>query len=139
MKVFLDCCALMDFFQGRENGEHVETILAIAQEGHLSCYTSSVVVCTLAYLFEKYKVASKKEIPNIIKSLTDIVTVLPVTSDDISSAIVRSTGDFEDAVECACAERFCDCIVTDNTKDFAAICSIGIFSPKDFDISEYML
>lgn len=132
MKVFLDCCALMDFFQGRENGEQIETILAIAQEGRLSCYTSSVIICTLAYLFEKYKLAPKKEIPDIIKSLTDIVTVLPVTSDEISSAIVRSTGDFEDAVECACAERVCDCIVTDNTKDFATISSIGIYSPEEF-------
>jgi len=135
MKVFLDCCALMDFFLGRESGDHIETILAIAQEGRLKCYTSSVIVCTLAYLFEKYKLASKKEIPDILKSLTDIVTVLPVTSDDISSAIVRSAGDFEDAVECACAERYCDCIVTDNTKDFAAISAIEIYSPEEFDIN----
>jgi len=134
MKVFLDCCAIMDFFRGRENGEHVESILASAQEGGLACYTSSVVICTLAYLFEKYKLASKKEIPVILKALTDIVTVLPVTSDDISSAIVRSAGDFEDAVQCVCAERFCDCIVTDNTKDFAAISSIGVYLPEEFVI-----
>jgi len=126
----------MDFFQGRENGEHIETILAMAQEKRLNCCTSSVIICTLAYLFEKYKLAAKREIPDIIKSLTDIVTVLPVSSDDISSAIARSAGDFEDAVECACAERFCDCIVTDNTKDFAAISVIGIYSPEEFVISE---
>jgi len=102
----------------------------------LNCCTSSVIICTLAYLFEKYKLAAKREIPDIIKSLTDIVTVLPVSSDDISSAIARSAGDFEDAVECACAERFCDCIVTDNTKDFAAISVIGIYSPEEFVISE---
>lgn len=133
MKVFLDCCAFMDFFQGRENGEHIETILALAQEGRLNCYTSSVIICTLSYLFEKYKLAAKKEIPDILKSLTDIVTVLPVTSDDISSAIGRSVGDFEDAVECSCAERFCDCIVTDNTKDFASISVIRIYSPEEFE------
>jgi len=125
----------MDFFQGRENGEYIETILAMAQEGHLNCYTSGVVICTLAYLFEKYKVVAKKEIPDIIKFLTDIVTVLPVTSDDISSAIARFAGDFEDAVECACAESICDCIVTDNVKDFVAISSIGVYSPKEFTLN----
>jgi len=124
----------MDFFQGRKNGEYIETILAIAQEGGLNCYTSSVIICTLAYLFEKYKIAPKKEIPNIIKSITDIVSILPITSEDISSAIVRSVGDFEDAVECACAERFCDCIVTDNTKDFAAISSIKVYSPEELSL-----
>ena len=135
IKAFVDCCVLMDYFQGREGSEDAESILALAEKGAIECHTSSVIICTLAYLFEKHKVTSRTEIPQIIKSLTEIVSILSVNDDDISYAIDNSKGDFEDAVEISCANKVCDCIITNNISHFKKISSLPVFSPGDFLLS----
>lgn len=135
IKAFLDCCVLMDYFQGRERCENAESILALAEKGIIDCYTSSAIICTLAYLFEKYKVTTKKEIPQIIKSLTEIISILPVNGDDISYAIENSKEDFEDAVESSCAGRACDCIITNDISHFKKISSLPIYTASDFLLS----
>lgn len=135
-RVFIDCCVFMDFFQGRTDDNSGEKILALGQQGKIECYTSSLVICTLAYLFEKYKLVSRKEIPLVMKSLVQYINILPVESDDILKAIDFPSGDFEDDVEKSCAEKYCDCIITRNKKDFKNS-DLKVFSPEEF-IADYL-
>lgn len=130
-KIFLDACVLMDFFAGRNNCDAVEAILSLAERKKLECFTSGNIICTLAFLFEKYKVMPKKEIPKVISSLLDVVQILPVGKKEIDWAVENSSGDFEDAVECACAAPICDIIITDNIEDFK-ISEIQVSTPEAF-------
>jgi len=130
-KIFLDACALMDFFADRKNADAIEAVLALAETDKLDCFTSSNVICTLAYLFERHKVLPNKEIPKAIASICDIVQVLSVGQKEIDWAVGNSAGDFEDAVECACADTVCDIIITDNVKDFK-ISKIQVVTPDTF-------
>lgn len=120
----------MDYFMGRPGAEYAETILALSQKGDIECMTSSVVLCTIAYLFEKYKVFAKKDIPEVIESLREVVKILPVTDEHISSAIDATGNDFEDNVETACAEDFCQVIITRNIKDFKGT-KLRVYKPED--------
>lgn len=129
-KYFVDGCILMNYFMGRSGCEYAEMVLALSQQGKIECFTSSLVICTTAYLFEKYKVFAKKEIPNVINSLIDIVKVLPVTDKHISEAVYKSGIDFEDNVQISCAEEFCDAIITDNIKDFKNT-TLPVQTPKE--------
>lgn len=120
----------MDYFMGRSGCESAEMVLALSQQGRIECFTSSLVICTTAYLFEKYKVFAKKEIPNVINSLLEVVKVLPVTDRHIGEAVCKSGNDFEDNVQISCAEEFCEAIITDNIKDFTGT-SLPVFTPKE--------
>lgn len=129
--VFLDGCVLMDFFENRTGADLAETILALGEKSKISCNTSSVLICTLAYLFEKEKIFPKKEISKVISSLIENVNVLSVNEKHIQSAIEKEGSDFEDKVQTACAEEFCDCIITVNRKHFKDS-AIPVYSPEEF-------
>ena len=130
-KIFLDGCVLMDFFENRTGANYVESILALGERKEISCQTSSVLICTIAYLFEKYKIFPKKEISNVIASLMENVTILPVNKNHIQSAVEKKAIDFEDNVQTACAEEMSDCIITDNKKHFKNS-MIPVYTPKEF-------
>lgn len=130
-KVFIDGCVLMDFFENRAGANLAETILALGERAEITCQTSSMLICTLAYLFEKLKIFPKKEISNVISSLADNVTILSVTENHIHLAIEKEGIDFEDNVQTACAEEFSDCIITVNKKHFKSS-TIPVYTPKEF-------
>lgn len=130
-RLFLDGCVLMDFYTARKGADDAETILALAERKVVECVTSSLVICTLTYLFEQYKILPKKDIPPAVDSLMKIVGVLPVGKEELESAVNSAGKDFEDNVEMACAEKGCDYIITDNVKHFLHS-SKPVLTPSQF-------
>lgn len=121
----------MDFYLGREGADYTQTLLALSKRGLIKCFTSSNMMCTIAYLFEKTKALPKKEIPKEIFELSKLIDILDVSKEHILKATSMGGRDFEDNVQIACAEGRCDNIITDNIKDYINS-AVPALSPEEF-------
>ena len=77
------------------------------------------------------------EVQKKLKDTLTLVEVLPVTEDNIFDAFSLEWDDFEDAIQyCVAKSNLCDCIITNNTKDFEAD-DLEVLSPRDF-VNKYL-
>lgn len=97
--IFLDANILMEVFFERQKLQAVRTKLA-SMKGAFDLSTSILVVSILFYYAEKHKVDKQA----VHKFLTNYI-LLDVTAEDYEWAKQNDTGDFEDALQMACAMR----------------------------------
>ena len=68
----------------------------------------------------------------ILRKLTELFTIADTAASDCHEALIKDSGDFEDAVMMETAERIkAECIVTRNTKDYIES-RVSLLDPKSF-------
>ena len=116
--LFLDSDVLIDWLLNEPPFSlFIEGLLAESRKQNLKVSTSVQIIANITF------VISKKTNSDIarrgIKTLVEVINILPFESDIISLALTTPFADFEDAIQYNIAERFkCDVIITRNTKDY---------------------
>ncbi len=94
-------------------------------------YMSSISVATVSYVLQRN--LGKKTAMDTIARLFKDHFVLPVTDMNVYDALRSDCPDFEDALQISCADYGdCDCIITNNVKDFRGHSPLPVFSPEEF-------
>ena len=131
MRVFLDTNILLDVIEARPGlVEESVDVLTLAEHLHAELYLAWHGLATIYNLVRRRRseVAAMKEIDQILSW----ASVAPVNSESAARARSLNFPDFEDAMQCACAEScLADVTVTRNIKDFTPS-PIRVLSPADF-------
>ena len=131
MRVFLDTNILLDVIEARPGlVEESANVFTLAEHLHAELYLAWHGLATIYYLIRRRKseVAAMKEIDQILSW----ASVAPVDSKSAARARILNFPDFEDAMQCVCAEScLADVIITRNTKDFTPS-PLRVLSPADF-------
>ena len=119
MKALIDTNIILDVLcDRREFVKDSEKVFKLCEVKKIDGYISALSVPNIVYIMRKE--LDFKKIKNVIESLSLIFTITDLKADDINKAALMDFGDYEDAIQSACAERMqMDCIVTRNVKDFA--------------------
>ena len=132
MKIFIDTNILVDLIADRKPfSKYAIEIFTAAEENRIELFTSSHSVATTQYLLKKY--VDEKTLRDVLYSVLDYVTVIPVDIDVLKKGLRSKHKDFEDAIQILCAATIekIDCIVTRNIKDFRNS-EIPVSSPDEF-------
>ncbi|MFK5923591.1 MAG: PIN domain-containing protein [Verrucomicrobiota bacterium] len=101
MNVFFDTNVLLDVALRREPYlARSQAILSDAIENH-SCFMSWHTVSNLSYILSKLE--GKENALLFIRNICKVVRIAPVQHDDVDVAFKYDSGDFEDAMQIACA------------------------------------
>jgi predicted nucleic acid-binding protein len=135
MKIFLDANILVTVLNKEyPSYQHCARILSLPAPKYRIC-TSPVCLAIAFYFAEKKsRTTAKKK----ISLLCENIEITPVGHNTVRSALSNpSAHDLEDGIEYYSAvEAGCQCIVTDNTKDFY-FADIEVLASLDF-YSKYM-
>lgn len=121
MKLLLDINVLLDVILSREPwAAEAAQLLALIESGKASGYVAGHTVTTVHYVAAK--ALGRSRATAVVADVLRIVEVVPVEKDDFLQALALGPGDFEDAVQAACALKAgVDRIVTRNAQDFQGI------------------
>ena len=129
---FLDTDVIIDFLTDRQPyAESSSIIFDWADKGELKLCASALCINNVHYVIRK--IIGKEKVLQVLGELTEMVDVLPVTNDNIKSALSSGFGDFEDAIQHSVAmdnERT-KAILTRNTKDYKKS-KLPVFTPDTF-------
>lgn len=131
-KVFLDTNIVVDLIADRKPfSKYAIEIFKLAEENKLDIFISSHSIATTHYLLKKY--LDEKSLREVLYSLLDFVTVIPVDVDIIKKGLRSSHKDFEDSIQILCASTIenIDFIITRDGKDFKGS-EIQVLSPDEF-------
>jgi predicted nucleic acid-binding protein len=128
VKVLLDTNVVLDIVLHRgEWIDDADVIWQASADGKLICCMTASSVTDVYYIVRKAAGAAKAR--QTVRDCLDVLAMLPVDSPDLVAALNSPLGDFEDALQVACAARErLDAIVTRNVSDFAGS-PIPIWSP----------
>lgn len=139
IRILLDTNIIVDFLLQRNNCEAAKYIIGLAvSDEAFECVTSTTIT-DISYLVGRYSnpKIDGYAVQEKIKDLLKIIDILSVSKADIEKALELHWKDMEDALQYAVAiSNKCDCIVTNNIKDFEQH-NIDILSPQDF-IDKYL-
>ncbi len=130
-KVFLDTNILVDLIADRKPFSKFSIeIFHKAEINKFKLFTSSHSIATTHCLLKKH--LEEKNLREVLLSLFDYLTVIPVDTDTLKKALRSKHKDFEDAIQIVCASSIekIDCIVTRNIKDFKES-EILVLSPDE--------
>ena len=131
MRLFLDTNILIDIIEDRtEFAEDSSAVLILAEQLGANLSSAWHGLATAYYIIRRGRTeqAAMDEVDNILAW----AEVAPVDSSSAARARSLQFPDFEDAMQCACAENcVADFIITRNVRDFASS-SIQAISPTDF-------
>lgn len=131
MKAFLDTNVLMDILMdARTEHEASLFLLQVIRSGDISgCMTTQSVI-DAAYVQTQRRKTPSLSFKHAIKTVSGIVEVLSITTEDIDAANESMIDDYEDAAQLACAIRSgCDVIVTSDKK-YQEYTDIPSFTPQ---------
>jgi predicted nucleic acid-binding protein len=131
-KIFLDTDVVLDHLAQRAPfAESAHRIFALAETGALHVYISSLSFNNLYYLLRKMK--GHPEAVRLLRALSELFQISPVTRTEIESALLAEFSDLEDAIQhaSACSQNSIDAIVTRNTKHFLRS-KIRVLTPQEF-------
>lgn len=117
--LFVDTNILIDLIADRQPfSKFAIELFELAEKKRVRLYTSSHSYATTHYLLKKY--LSEKELREILLSLLDFVTIIPIDFAVIKKSLLSQHKDFEDAIQIFAANTITtlDFIVTRNLKDF---------------------
>ena len=131
MHLFLYTNILLDIIEARPDFVEKSTeVLVRAEEVNARIFIAWHGLATIYYLIRRGR--TEADAIREIDKILNWAEIAPVDSNTAIRARALGFPDFEDAMQCACAENcFADIIITRNTKDFA-LSPIPIFSPLDF-------
>lgn len=131
MRLFLDTNILLDIIEDRaEFAEDSSAVLILAEQLGASLSIAWHGLATTYYIIRRGRTeaAAMEEVDKILAWAEDA----PVDSFSAARARSLQLPDFEDAMQCVCAENcLADFIITRNVRDFASS-SIQAISPADF-------
>lgn len=130
-KIFVDTNILVDLIADRRPfSKYAIEIFNKAELNKIKLFTSSHSIATTHYLLKKY--VEEKNLREVLFSLFDYVTVIPVDADILKRGLRSRHKDFEDAIQIVCASSVekIDCIVTRNIRDFRDS-EIPVLSPDE--------
>ncbi len=131
-RVFVDTNVIVDLVADRQPySKFAIEIFKRAEAKKLRLFTSSHSVATTHYLLKKF--LEEKSLRELLLSLMDYLTVIPVSEDILKKGLRSKISDFEDSIQIYCATTIdkIDCIVTRNVKDFKNS-EIAIMTPDEF-------
>ena len=131
MRLMIDTNIILDVLLEREPFyENSKSILDLCESGKIHGFISASTATDIFYLVRK-SLKSTEEAYKALGHILNIVKILTVTNDDVNSAFIQHSSDFEDCLLATCAKsNKCDGIVTRNKKDFLTF-GITILSPED--------
>ena len=131
MRLMIDTNVILDVLLEREPFfENSKGILDLCESGKVHGFISASTATDIFYLVRK-SLNSTEEAYKALGHILNIVKILTVTNDDVNSAFIQHSSDFEDCLLATCANsNKCDGIVTRNKKDFLTF-GITILSPED--------
>jgi predicted nucleic acid-binding protein len=118
-KLFLDTNILIDVMAKREpHHENAIRILLLAHQGKVKLYCSAISISTCDYVLRKQ--LSKAESLKAIRSLLELIEVIPTSHKAVIMATKSRFSDLEDAIQHYTAIEFAgiDCIITRNVIDY---------------------
>ena len=131
MRLFLDTNILIDIIEYRaEFAEDSSAVLILAEQLGASLLIAWHGLATAYYIIRRDRTEQAAMIE--VDRILGWAEIAPVDSLSASRARSFQLPDFEDAMQCACAENcLADFIVTRNRRDFA-LSPIPAISPADF-------
>lgn len=141
MRVFLDTNVVMDYLSGRGDVEATNKLFEGIIDGMFQAYVSTGSFYTLTYLTERTLKAQGMANPERLSELRRILTMLlsaleivDIRKQELKDAI-EDEGflDLEDSYQLQAARvASCDCLITDNIKDFPPSDNPYVLKPRDF-------
>jgi predicted nucleic acid-binding protein len=132
MKLLVDANILLDVLQARE--PHVKDsalIWKLCETGEADGYVSALTFANLVYVMRKE--LDPKGVQEVLSKLQLIFHIAALTEADLKQASEMEWKDFEDAIQCATAERIgADFIITRNVRDFLQSRKVLAFTPSEF-------
>lgn len=131
MRLLVDANILLDVLQARElHLEKSSLIWKLCETGQAEGYISALTFANLVYVMRKE--LSPEGIKDILNKLALIFRFADLSEEDLVRAADLGWKDFEDAVQCATAERIgADYIVTRNVRDFLKSRTATAFTPAE--------
>ncbi|MDQ6983429.1 MAG: PIN domain-containing protein [Ghiorsea sp.] len=130
MIIYVDSDVILDVVMGRDAFlAESSQILNLCETHQISGCTSTLAIANIYYILRRYE---EKSARIAIKSLRDILQVLPVTDKEIGQSLDSKFKDFEDGVQNFVAEcHAAEYIITRNKKDFFHS-SLKVLTPKEY-------
>ena len=131
MRVFLDTNILLDVIESRSGFvEESTAVLALAEGLQAELYIAWHSLATIYYLIRRSR--SEELAMMEVDKILAWANIAPVDLGSASRARSLNFPDFEDAMQCVCAEScMADLIITRNIKDFVSS-PIPAISPAEF-------
>lgn len=131
MRLFLDTNVLLDVIEARPGlVEESSDVLVLAEGLQAELYIAWHSLATIYYLIRRGR--SEQAAMAEIDKILAWANIAPVDSLSATRARNLKFPDFEDAMQCVCAESCqADIIITRNTKDFIQS-PILVMSPAEF-------
>lgn len=118
MELLIDTNVLLDLVLKRDNYLQASELFERIDKLGINAYISASAVTDLFFIIRRQTHDVEKTY-QIMNKLLKLVSVLSVTSDDITSAFERKWRDFEDCVQYVTAlNNHMGYIISSNTKDF---------------------
>lgn len=126
-RVFLDTNILIDYIQARAGGDDAKQLLTRGRDGDIVLCASFLTFANMAYILN-----GKADIYELFAMLTGFITVLPMDSDQLQTALTRRVKDFEDMLQYQCAKMAgCDVIVTGNKRHFIEFSDLPLMTENE--------
>lgn len=132
MKAFLDTNVLLDaLIDSRIGHEATLAVLQVIRAGDITACMSAQSIVDAAYIATRHIGNEPADFRKRIETVSGIVSIVPITAEDITRANHSPIADYEDAAQLSCAERCgCDAIVTSDKK-FEGYTDIYTFTPLE--------
>lgn len=131
MKLLIDANILLDVLQAREpHLEKSSLIWKLCETNQAEGYISTLTFANLVYVMRKE--LSPEGIKKVLAKLLLIFRFADLTEADVKRAAEFGWKDFEDAMQCATAERIgAEYIVTRNVRDYLGSTKVIAFTPAE--------
>ena len=131
MKLYLDTNILLDMVSRREPFCRASTrvYLLCAEKVHEGL-AADFTFCTIAYVLRREKSAA--EMRSALRSINDVLAVVPVGPKAIAEAIANFRTDFEDEVQFRAALAAGADVIITRDKDGFANATIPVMTPTEF-------
>ena len=132
MKLLIDANILLDVLQAREPYlKDSSLIWKLCETGEVQGYASALTFANLIYIMRKQLDA--KGIHDVLNKMQMIFHIAALSEAELKQASEMEWKDFEDAIQCATAERIgADFIITRNVKDFLQSRKVSALTPAEF-------
>ena len=116
--LFLDSDVLIDWLlNDMPFSLFTEGLLVETRKQKIKVSTSVLIIANINFIITKK--TSSLTARKGIKTLVDLINILPFESDIVNLALATPFADFEDSIQYNIAERYdCDAIITRNIKDY---------------------
>lgn len=118
IKVLLDTNIILDVLADRAPfAEEAATIFKLCETRQLDGALYALTIPNLVYIMRRE--LDREQIGGVLQKLSALFDIADMKADDLKKAAAMAVEDYEDALQCVCAQRIkASYIVTRNLKDF---------------------